>query len=61
MVDCTKEHSLNELFAMLTTQGLQVISMRNKTNRLEELFMRLVDNGGDDNGGGDDAGAGGSE
>ena len=49
-VDCTKEQSLNELFAMLTAQGLHVISMRNKTNRLEELFMRLVDSGTDGEG-----------
>jgi ABC-2 type transport system ATP-binding protein len=46
-VDCTKEQSLNELFAMLTAEGLHVVSMRNKTNRLEELFMRLVDGNGD--------------
>jgi ABC-2 type transport system ATP-binding protein len=35
--------SLNELFAALTQIGISVTSMRNKTNRLEELFMRLVD------------------
>ena len=39
-----KGHTLNELFAELSRQGIQVISLRNKTNRLEELFMRLVDN-----------------
>jgi len=26
----------------LATQGIEVLSMRNKVNRLEELFMRLV-------------------
>ncbi len=36
-------HTLNEMFAALTTQGLEVQSMRNKANRLEELFMGLVD------------------
>jgi ABC-2 type transport system ATP-binding protein len=30
------------LFAALTSQGLHVVSMRNKTNRLEELFFDLV-------------------
>jgi ABC-2 type transport system ATP-binding protein len=35
--------SLNQLFAALSQAGLTVTSMRNKTNRLEELFMRLVD------------------
>ncbi|MDZ7644426.1 MAG: ABC transporter ATP-binding protein [Woeseiaceae bacterium] len=35
--------SLNELFAALSDQGIAVISLRNKANRLEELFMRLVE------------------
>ena len=30
---------------MLQEAGVQVNSMRNKSNRLEELFMRLVDKG----------------
>jgi ABC-2 type transport system ATP-binding protein len=37
--------SINELFAGLSSHGIRVISMRNKTNRLEELFMNLVENG----------------
>jgi ABC-2 type transport system ATP-binding protein len=37
--------SLNELFAWLSSHGIRVTSMRNKTNRLEELFMYLVENG----------------
>ncbi|MEW5834693.1 MAG: ABC transporter ATP-binding protein [Pseudomonadota bacterium] len=36
---------LNALFAALTEHGIAVKSMRNKTNRLEELFVRLVENG----------------
>jgi ABC-2 type transport system ATP-binding protein len=36
-------HDLNALFAALTTHGITVTSMRNKTNRLEELFVRLVE------------------
>ncbi|TAM96662.1 MAG: ABC transporter ATP-binding protein [Rhodanobacteraceae bacterium] len=36
-------HNLNALFAGLTAQGITVTSMRNKTNRLEELFVRLVE------------------
>lgn len=35
-------HSLNEVFTQLTEQGIRVHSMRNKTNRLEELFMDLI-------------------
>lgn len=34
--------SLDELFAELHTLGIRVRSMRNKSNRLEELFMNLV-------------------
>ncbi|MFO2503977.1 ABC transporter ATP-binding protein [Legionella pneumophila serogroup 1] len=37
--------SLNEVFAVLTKQGIKIHSMRNKTNRLEELFMDLIKNG----------------
>jgi ABC-2 type transport system ATP-binding protein len=43
-VEVSKGQSLNEIFAQLSAQGVQVNSMRNKVNRLEELFMRLVDN-----------------
>jgi ABC-2 type transport system ATP-binding protein len=42
-VEVNKEQNLNEVFAELTALGIEVLSMRNKTNRLEELFMRLVD------------------
>ena len=38
-----KERSLNKLFAELDRQDIHVLSMRNKANRLEELFLRLVD------------------
>jgi len=40
-----KKKSLNNLFAELDRQGIHVLSMRNKANRLEELFMGLVDKG----------------
>jgi len=40
-----KQKSLNNLFAELDRQGIHVLSMRNKANRLEELFLRLVDKG----------------
>ena len=45
--DVSKEHSLNDLFARLSAAGIEVVSMRNKVNRLEELFMRLVEAGGE--------------
>lgn len=43
-VDLDENYSLNEMFQALSEQGIQVRSLRNKANRLEELFMRLVDN-----------------
>lgn len=36
------EVSLNKVFAELSAQGIIVHSMRNKTNRLEELFLDLI-------------------
>ena len=39
-----RERNLNELFAQLNARKVGVISLRNKSNRLEELFMRLVEN-----------------
>jgi len=44
-----KQKSLNNLFAELDRQGIHVLSMRNKANRLEELFMKLVDKGQQEN------------
>lgn len=44
-VDIPKEDSLNRLFEQLTDKGIQIMSMRNKANRLEELFVSLVENG----------------
>ena len=43
--EMARAHDLNSLFAALGAAGLTVRSMRNKSNRLEELFVRLVDNG----------------
>lgn len=44
-VDVPKETSLNNVFEQLTNQDIEVLSMRNKSNRLEELFVRLVESG----------------
>ncbi|PKZ68394.1 ABC transporter [Moraxella osloensis] len=43
-VTLKKGNSLNDVFAQLNAQNIQVASMRNKTNRLEELFLRIVEN-----------------
>ena len=37
-------HDLNGLFAMLSDRDISVVSLRNKANRLEELFMGIVEN-----------------
>ncbi|MBV0933031.1 ABC transporter ATP-binding protein [Marinobacterium weihaiense] len=42
-VDVPKSSGLNALFQHLQALGLEVTSMRNKANRLEELFVSLVD------------------
>ncbi len=42
-VDVAKERGLNALFPQLSAHGIEVSSLRNKANRLEELFLRLVD------------------
>ena len=34
---------LNGLFSLLDDRGIRVLSLRNKANRLEEMFMELVD------------------
>jgi len=44
-VDIERDEPINSLFNELSRHGIQVSSMRNKTNRLEELFMNLVENG----------------
>ncbi len=41
-----RRYSLNDLFSFLSTQGISVVSMRNKANRLEELFVSMVQEGG---------------
>ncbi|VTU07421.1 ABC transporter ATP-binding protein [Actinobacillus indolicus] len=40
-VEVKRQQGLNKLFQQLSTQNIEVLSMRNKSNRLEELFMRL--------------------
>lgn len=47
-VDVEKSAGLNDLFSRLTEQKVKVLSMRNKANRLEELFVKLVEQGRED-------------
>lgn len=41
-IEITNDQSINELVNLLTEQNIKISSMRNKTNRLEELFIHLV-------------------
>ena len=42
-VEITREQNLNDLFESLSKENIKVLSMRNKSNRLEELFINLLD------------------
>jgi ABC-2 type transport system ATP-binding protein len=42
-VDISRDESINRLFEDLSRLDIRVLSMRNKTNRLEQLFVRLVE------------------
>ncbi|WP_299491324.1 ABC transporter ATP-binding protein [uncultured Shewanella sp.] len=42
-VDVEKDQSINQVFSLLSGQNIDVLSMRNKANRLEELFVTLVE------------------
>lgn len=44
-IELDKNQPLNKVFSELTEQGIRVNSMRNKANRLEELFINLVEKG----------------
>ena len=41
-VKVIQKQGINDVFAQLNEQGIKVLSMRNKANRLEELFVRLT-------------------
>ena len=47
-IETSKGENLNDIFARLSALGIEVLSMRNKVNRLEEIFMRLVEGRGAD-------------
>jgi ABC-2 type transport system ATP-binding protein len=41
-IEIHRGQTINDLFRLLSAKELSILSLRNKTNRLEELFMRLV-------------------
>ena len=45
-VTLSAKRSINEVFAELDKKGIKVGSMRNKTNRLEQLFMSRLEESG---------------
>jgi ABC-2 type transport system ATP-binding protein len=44
--DISRQKALNSLFTDLSAHNIRILSMRNKTNRLEHLFMRLLEGNG---------------
>lgn len=44
-VEISKKYSLNDLFAELNKRNVKISSLRSKSNRLEELFVHLVEEG----------------
>jgi ABC-2 type transport system ATP-binding protein len=42
-IEVDREQNLNDIFARLSDAGIEVLSMRNKVNRLEDFFMKLVE------------------
>jgi ABC-2 type transport system ATP-binding protein len=42
-VAVSKNQSINQVFIALNEQGVDVLSLRNKSNRLEELFVSMVE------------------
>lgn len=43
-LEISKKQNINDLFTLLNTHDIQIKSLRNKTNRLEALFMKLLKN-----------------
>lgn len=43
-VEVTKDKGINNLFAALSRDGIEVVSLRNKQNRLEQVFLTTVEN-----------------
>lgn len=42
-VEVEKGQHINQVFSQLDTQGIHISSMRNRANRLEEMFVNLVE------------------
>ena len=42
-VEVEKGQHINQVFAAVDEQGIHITSMRNRANRLEEMFVNLVE------------------
>ena len=42
-IEISRGESLNSVFELLSSHGVEIVSMKNKVNRLEELFLNLVE------------------
>ncbi|EUJ33020.1 ABC transporter ATP-binding protein [Listeria floridensis FSL S10-1187] len=42
-VEVERDQNVNQIFEQLSAQGINVLSMRNKSNRLEELFLKITE------------------
>lgn len=42
-VEVERNQGINDIFEQLSQQGIKVLSMRNKSNRLEELFLKITE------------------
>ncbi|MGX7197663.1 ABC transporter ATP-binding protein [Enterococcus olivae] len=42
-VEVERDQGINGVFEQLSSQGIKVLSMRNKSNRLEELFLKITE------------------
>lgn len=43
VVEVERNQGMNQIFEQLSEQGVKVLSMRNKSNRLEELFLKITE------------------
>jgi len=50
-VEIERGQSMNEVFSSLSSQGISIISMRNKANRLEEMFVSMISQSSNNSGG----------
>lgn len=45
IVEVERNQGINDIFKQLSEQGIKVLSMKNKSNRLEELFLKITEDG----------------